>query len=36
VNELVYHIVNNGLNLFKFITPGAKRLTLDKFNVFLT
>jgi hypothetical protein len=35
-NELVYHIHNNSLNIYKFVTPGSKQLTLEKFNILLS
>ncbi|TNV88020.1 hypothetical protein FGO68_gene1522 [Halteria grandinella] len=34
-NELIYHIINNGLNIYKFVTPGSKQLTIEKFNTLL-
>lgn len=36
VNELVYHIVNNSISIYKFVTPGSKQLSLEKFNTLLS
>ncbi len=32
VNEFIYHIINNQLNIFKFVNPTAKRLTVSDFQ----
>jgi hypothetical protein len=35
VNEFVYHIVNNNLNVFKFISPKIQVLRLDQFQALI-
>lgn len=35
MNELVYHIVNKNINLFRFVSPQAKKLTAAQFHVLL-
>lgn len=36
VNEFIYHIINNQLNIFKYVNPTAKRLTMSDFQTLIT
>jgi hypothetical protein len=35
VNEFLYFITNNSLNIFKFVNPAAKKLTVSQFQTLM-